>query len=62
VHKRDLFLAPNLDKLEKHVGKTTVLKNLPHLGIKHGEWYINKHYLHLKNEKNNHSYDLANAR
>jgi hypothetical protein len=27
------------------------MKNLPHLGVKHGEWYINKHYPHLKNEK-----------
>ncbi len=50
VHKKDLFLAPQLDKLKIHVGKTKVLKNLPHLGIKHGGWYINKHYLHLKNE------------
>jgi hypothetical protein len=51
VHKKDLFLAPQLDKLKKHVGKIKVLKNLLHLEIKHGEWYINKHYLQLKNEK-----------
>ncbi len=51
VHKKDFFLAPQLDKLEKHVGKNKALKNLLHLGIRHGEWYINKYYLNLKNEK-----------
>jgi hypothetical protein len=28
------------------------MKNMPHVRVKHGEWYIDKHYPHFKNEKN----------
>lgn len=40
------------------------LKNLLYLVIKLGEWYINKHYLHLKKviKKTNHSCDSTSAR
>ncbi len=51
VHKKNLFLAPKLDNLEKHNGSTKVFKNLLNLRVKNNEWYINKHRLHLRNEK-----------
>jgi hypothetical protein len=38
----DFLLALKLDNLEKHVGKTKTLKNMPKLGVKVGKWYINK--------------------
>jgi hypothetical protein len=36
------LFTPKLDNLEKHVGKTKILENMPQLGVKVGKWYIDK--------------------
>ncbi len=50
VKNKDVILGPKADTLEKHVGKTKVVQNMPHLGKKQGEWYGNKKCNQAKNE------------
>ncbi len=50
VKGKDVILVPKANILEKHVGKTKVVWDMPHLGNKRGEWYVNKKSNHAKNE------------
>jgi hypothetical protein len=50
VKNKDVILGPKANTLEKHVGKTRVVQDMPHLGKKQGEWYVNKKCNHEKNE------------
>jgi hypothetical protein len=43
-------LEPKLDTLEKHVGKTKVVQDMPHLGMNEKEFYVNKKCTYAKNE------------
>jgi hypothetical protein len=43
-------LGPKLDTLEKHARKTKVVPDMPHLGKKENEFYVNKKSTHAKNE------------
>ncbi len=50
--QKDFLLAPKLnDNLQKHIRKTKDLnKYMSSLGVKVGEWYIDKWCHHLQNE------------
>jgi hypothetical protein len=50
VKNKDVNLRPKGDTFEKHVGTTKAIQNMPHLGKKQGEWYVNKKCNHTKNE------------
>jgi hypothetical protein len=50
VRGKDVVLGSKIDTLEKHVRKAKDLKDMLHLGKKHGEWYVNKKCSHTKNE------------
>ncbi len=50
VKGKDVILGPKTNTLEKHVGKTKVVQNMPHLGKKYGEWHVDKNCNHAKNE------------
>ncbi len=50
VKSKDVILRPKVDIFEKHEGKTRVIWNMPHLGKKQREWYVNKKCNHGKNE------------
>jgi hypothetical protein len=39
---KDVILGPKFDTLEKHARKTNAIQNMPHLGKKQGEFYVNK--------------------
>jgi hypothetical protein len=47
---KDLILGPKFDILEKHARKIKAIQNMPHLGKKQGELYVNKKCSHVKNE------------
>jgi hypothetical protein len=47
---KDVILGPKFDTLEKHAKKTKAIWNMPHLGKKQGELYVNKKCSHVKNE------------
>jgi hypothetical protein len=47
---KDVILGPKFDTLDKHVGKIRVVRNMPHLGKKEREFYVNKKCSHAKNE------------
>ncbi len=49
VKGKDVILGPKFDMLEKHEGKTKTIQNMPHLGKKEGEFYVNKKCSHAKN-------------
>jgi hypothetical protein len=44
------YLGPKLDMLEKHARKTKTVRDMPHLGKKEKECYVNKKNTHAKNE------------
>jgi len=45
------LLAPKLDTISKHVGRQKAKKDLPHLGVKEGEFYISENYKHAANTR-----------
>jgi hypothetical protein len=47
---KDVILGPKFDTLEKHVRKTKAIRNMPHLGKKQREFYVNKKCNNAKNE------------
>jgi hypothetical protein len=47
---KEVILGPKLDMLEKHVRKTKEIWDMPHLGKKEKEFYVNKKSTHVKNE------------
>jgi hypothetical protein len=47
---KEVILGLKLDTLEKHEGKTKVVWDMPHLGKKEREFYVNKQCTHAKNE------------
>ncbi len=47
VWKKDMIPSVKLDILEKNVGKQNVIKNLPHIGVKKDEMYVNKQCWHV---------------
>jgi hypothetical protein len=46
---KEVILEPKSDMFEKHVGKTKVIWDMPHLG-KNEKEYVNKKCTHAKNE------------
>jgi hypothetical protein len=49
VKGKDVLLRPKTDTLEKHVGKTKAIRDMPHLGKKKGERYYNMKCNHANN-------------
>jgi len=49
VAGNDLILGPESNTLKKHAGKRKATKDLPHLGVKNDDWFVNKRCQHLKN-------------
>jgi len=47
---KDVILGPKFDTFEKHARKTKAIQNMPHLGKKQREFYVNKKCSHAKNE------------
>jgi hypothetical protein len=47
---KEVILGPKLDMLEKHARKTKVIRDMPHLGKKEKEFYVNKKSTHAKNK------------
>jgi hypothetical protein len=47
---KDVILGPKFDTLEKHAKKTKAIRNMPHLGKKQREFYVNQKCGHAKNE------------
>jgi hypothetical protein len=43
-----MILGLKFDTFEKHVGKTKVVWDMPHLGKKQKEFYVNKKCNHAK--------------
>jgi hypothetical protein len=50
VNAKDVILGSKVNTLENHVGKARDVQDMPHLGKKHREWYVNKNCCHIKNE------------
>ncbi len=50
VFNCDVILGPKFDTFNKHEGKTKVVSDMPHLGTKEKEFYVNKKCSHAKNE------------
>jgi hypothetical protein len=50
VKGNEVILGPKSDRLEKHAKKTKTVLDMPHLGRKEGEFYVNKECTHAKNE------------
>jgi len=50
VKAKDVILGSKVNTFENHVGKARDVQDMPHLGKKHGEWYVNKNCCHTKNE------------
>ncbi len=50
VKGKDISLGPKSDTLEKHARKTKAILDMPHLGKKEGEFYVNKKCTHAKNK------------
>ncbi len=47
---KEVILVPKSDTLEKHARKTKAVRDMPHLGNKEKEFYVNKKNTHAKNE------------
>ncbi len=47
---KDVMLGPESNTLEKHTRKIKVVQDMPHLGKKQREFYVNKKCNHVKNE------------
>jgi hypothetical protein len=47
---KDVILGPKFDPLEKHARKTKAIQNMPYLGKKQGEFYVNKKCSHVRND------------
>jgi hypothetical protein len=47
---KEVILGPKSDMFEKHVRKTKVIQDMPHLGKKEKEFYVNKKSTHTKNK------------
>jgi hypothetical protein len=45
----DFILGPKSNTLKKHTNKRKATMDLPHLGVKKDDWFINKRCQHLKN-------------
>ncbi len=50
VKGKDVILGPKVDIFKKHEGKIRAIWDMPHLGKKQGEWYVNKKCNHAKKE------------
>jgi hypothetical protein len=50
VKSKDIILGSNFNILEKHARKTKAICDMPHLGKKANELYINNKCSHAKNE------------
>jgi hypothetical protein len=47
---KDVILGPKFDTFDKHAGNRKAVRDLPHLGKKEKEFYVNKKCSHAKNE------------
>ncbi len=47
---KEVILGLKLNMLEKNVGKTKAVRDMPHLSKKEREFYVNKKCTHAKNE------------
>ncbi len=47
---KDVMLGPKSNTLAKHTRNIKVVQNMPHLGTKQREFYVNKKCSHAKNE------------
>ncbi len=50
VKGKEVILESKSYTVEKHVRKTKAVWDMPHLGKKGGEFYVNKKWTHAKNK------------
>jgi hypothetical protein len=51
VTGREKLLAPKWDTIQKHAGRRKTKKDLPHLGIKKGEFHVSEDCKHATNAR-----------